>query len=200
MNSNYYYSQSEWLDSYARRLTFPQHPRGLLVIFPKRGDPPDLALRIAEYQKRYLYRAGGIDASRIAFSTPATLSETRKVQLWLLPGAGSMTMGAFTPTDRKTVSQRLDEVVATMRSLTGLQSGSKIYIIAYSGACEGDFGKRLRAANLLAEMKQYLLQKKEVLSNQMVLIDGGVMDKCEVESWLVPPGATILPTPKLREP
>jgi hypothetical protein len=199
LNSNVFYSQNEWLNSYARALTFPQHPRGLLLIFPKRGDPPDLPSRIAEYQKRYLYRAAGIDGSRIAVSTPASLSETRKVQLWLVPGAGAMPMGEFIPTDRLTISGQLDQLVFTMRSLTGVQSGSKLYIIAYSGACEGIYGKKLLATSLLAEMKQYLLQKQKVLPNQFVLIDGGVMEKCEVEPWLVPPGA-ITPKPKLREP
>jgi hypothetical protein len=199
LNSNVFYSQNEWLNSYARALTFPQHPRGLLLIFPKRGDPPDLPSRIAEYQKRYLYRAAGIDESRIAVSTPQALSETRKVQLWLVPGAGAMPMGEFTPTDRLTVSGQLDQLAFTMRSLTGVQSGSKLYIIVYSGACEGIYGKKLLATSLLAEMKQYLLQKQKVLPNEFVLIDGGIMEKCEVEPWLVPPGA-ITPKPKLREP
>ena len=199
LNSNFFYSQSEWLNGYAMALTFPQHPRGLLMIFPRRGDPPDLPLKIAEYQKRYLYRAAGIDESRIAFSTPPSLSEIRKVQLWLVPAAGPMPMGEFTPTDRKAVSAQLDQLVFTMRSLSGVQSGSKLYVIVYSGACEGDYGKKLSARSLLAEMKQYLLQKQKVLRNQMVLIDGGAMENCEVELWLVPPGA-IIPKPKLHEP
>lgn len=199
LNSNFYYSQDEWLNSYASALTLPQHPRGLLMIFPKRGDPPDLPLRIAEYQRRYLYRAKGIDPSRVGFGTPSTVSETRKVQLWLVPAAGPMPMGEFAPTDKKTVFVQLDQLVSTMRSLTGVQSGSQIYIIAYSGACEGDYGKKLLAPSLMAEMKQYLLHKSGVLTKQLVLINGGVMDKCEVELWLVPPAATT-PKPKLREP
>jgi hypothetical protein len=199
LNSNVFYSQNEWLNGYAMSLTFPQHPRGLLMIFPKRGDPPDLPLRIAEYQKRHLYRVAGIDGSRIVFSTPPSLSEVRKVQLWLLPAAGSMPMGEFTPADRKAVSAQLDQLVSTMRSLTGVQSGSKLYVIVYSGACKGDYGKKLLAKSLLAEMKQYLQQNQKVLPNEMVLIDGGVMENCEVELWLVPPGA-IIPKPKLREP
>jgi hypothetical protein len=199
LNSNFYYRQSEWLDSYARALTFPQHPRGLLMIFPKRSDPPDLPLKIAEYQRRYLYRAAGIDPSRVAFGTPSTASETRKVQLWLVPGVGPMPMGEFTPTDRKVVFTQLDQLVLTMHSLTGIQSGAKIHIITYSGGCEGEYGKKLLAAGLMTEMKQYLLQKKGVLANQLVLTNGGVMEKCEVEMWLVPPTA-ITPKPKLREP
>lgn len=199
LNSNFYYNQSEWLNSYAMALTLPQHPRGLLMIFPKRGDPPDLPLRIAEYQRRYLYRAKGIDPSRVGFGTPATVSESRKVQLWLVPATGPMPMGEFTPTDKKTVFEQLDQLVWTMRSLTGVQSGSKMYIIVYSGGCEGDYGKNLLALSLMAEMKQYLLHKSGVLANQLVLINGGVMDECEVELWLVPPGATT-PKPKLREP
>jgi hypothetical protein len=178
---------------------FPQHPRGLLVIFPKRGDPPDLPLRIAEYQRRFLYRAKGIDPSRVAFSTSAAFSETRKVQFWLVPGAGPMPMGEFTPTDQKAVFMQLDQLVSTMRSLTGVQSGSKIYIIAYSGACAGEYGKKASAPSLMAAMKHYLLHEKGVLANQFVLINGGVMEKCEIELWLVPPGA-ITPKPKLREP
>ena len=199
LNSNFFYDQNEWLTSYAMALTRPQHPRGLLMVFPTKGDPPDLPSRIAEYQKRYLYRARGIDGSRIAFSTARSLSETRKVQLWLVPAAEPMPMGEFTPTDRKVVSAQLDQLVFTMRSLTGVQSGSKIYIIAYSGACKGDYGEKLLATRLLAEMKLYLLQKQKVLPNQFVLIDGGVMKNCEEETWLVPPGA-ITPKPKLREP
>lgn len=74
-----------------------------------------------------------------------------------------------------------------------------MYIIVYSGGCEGDYGKNLLALSLMAEMKQYLLHKSGVLANQLVLINGGVMDECEVELWLVPPGATT-PKPKLREP
>ena len=199
LNSNFFYSQSEWLNGYAGALTFPQHPRGVLMIFAKRGDPRDLPLRIAEYQKRYLYRAAGIDGSRIAFSTPASVSEIRKVQLWLVPAAGPMPMGEFTPSDRKAVSAQLDQLVFTMRSLTGVQSGGKLCVIVYSGACKGDYGKKLLAMSLLAEMKQYLLQKHKLLPNQMVLINGGIMENCEVELWLVPPGA-IIPKPKLREP
>lgn len=200
LNSNFYYNQSEWLNSYARQLMRPQTSRGMLVIFLKRGDPPDLALRIAEYQKRFLYRAAGIDPSHVTVSTPAALGETRKVQLWLGPGPGTMPMGTFTPTNQAAVFAQLDQLVATMRGLTGSQSGSNMHIIVYSGACEGEYGKKLLAPSLMAGMKQYLVQKKRVLANQVVLIDGGVMDKCEVEMWLVTPGSTLTPKPKLREP
>jgi len=200
LNSNFYYNQSEWLDSYARQLMHPQTPRGMLVIFLKRGDPPALAVRIAEYQKRFLYRAAGIDPSHVMVSTPAALSETRKVQLWLGPGPGTMPMGTFNPTNQEAVFAQLDQLVATMRSLTGHQSGSTMHIIVYSGPCEGEYGKNLAAPSLLAGMKQYLLQKKRVLPTQLVLINGGVMDKCEVEMWLVTPGSTLIPKPKLREP
>jgi hypothetical protein len=46
-----------------------------------------------------------------------------------------MPMGEFTPTDRKAVFAQLDQLVLTMRSLTGVQSGSKIYLISVQPLC-----------------------------------------------------------------
>ena len=66
----------------------------------------------------------------------------------------------------------------------------------YSG---GPGNTAARADEILRRDEQYLLQNQKVLPNQFVLMDGGIMNNCEVEAWIVPPSA-IIPKPKLREP
>ena len=67
---------------------------------------------------------------------------------------------------------------------------AKGYIIFYGGKLfRGRLPRRGEAAVRAARMKPYLVNRRGVPSDQVVVIDGGYSEGWRAELWIVPPGA-----------
>jgi hypothetical protein len=201
LDSNYYNDHNTFLDSFRSQLVLPQAGRGRIVIYPKRGDPSDLPQRLADYERRYLFRKHGIDSSKISLEVGEP-RERRKVELWIVPQADPLLMSEFAPTDAATIEGELARVVQELRALKGVQGDGKIYVIAYTGAFIGSaqVSKREVTAQVLLEgVRKSVTRKYGVEADRIVTIDGGKQKEVGVELWIVPPGAAE-PAPKLTEP
>lgn len=87
---------------------------------------------------------------------------------------------------------RLDNFALT------LQNGpaNKGLIIFYGGRLfRGRLPKRGEAAARAARMKPYLVQRRGIPTDQVIVIDGGYAEEWHAELWVVPPGATM-PVPR----
>jgi hypothetical protein len=200
LDSNYYHEHSTFLDSFRSQIALPQSWRGRIVVRPKRGDPADLPLRIAEYERRYLLRKHSVETSRVSLEVGEP-GERRKVELWVVPGVIALGPTEFVPGDPARTEMHLGSVVGTMQSLKGVQAGSRVFAIAYTGAVTGrrDATREVSAASVLGEIKEALVKKYRLAPGRVVLLDGGRQKEALVELWIVPPGA-IEPAPKLDEP
>jgi hypothetical protein len=58
----------------------------------------------------------------------------------------------------------------------------------------GKLPRRDDAAARAARLKTYLVQRRGIPTNQVLVIDGGYAEEWRVEIWVVPPGASM-PTP-----
>src|SRR5882762_6873771 len=73
---------------------------------------------------------------------------------------------------------------------------AKGVIIFYGGKMfRGKLPKRGEAAARAARLKPYLVQRRGIPADQVIVIDGGYSEKWHAEIWIVPPGASM-PTPK----
>jgi hypothetical protein len=79
-----------------------------------------------------------------------------------------------------------------------LQNGpaNKGVIIFYGGRLfRGRLPKRGEAAARAARIKPYLVQRRGIPADQVIVIDGGYREEWSAELWVVPPGATM-PAPR----
>jgi hypothetical protein len=68
---------------------------------------------------------------------------------------------------------------------------AKGYIIFYGGRLfRGRLPKQGEAAARAARMKPYLVKRRSIPSNRVIVIDGGYSDAWSAELWIVPPGAS----------
>jgi predicted nucleic-acid-binding protein len=200
-DANYFDNHNTFLDSFRSELVLPQAWRGRIVIYPKRGDPPGLPQRIADYERRYLLRKHFIEPSRISLEIGEP-RERRKIELWIVPNTIPLLISEFVPTDAPTTDAELAHLVADLQALKGVQADGRIFVIAYTGQVltgAQNIKREVTAQAVLEDIKQSLLQKYGVAPDHVVLIDGGKQKGCGVELWIVPPGA-IEPLPKLAAP
>ncbi len=68
---------------------------------------------------------------------------------------------------------------------------AKGYMIFYGGRLfRGRLPKRGEAAARAARMKPYLVHRRGIPSNQVIVIDGGYAESWHTELWIVPAGAS----------
>jgi len=87
-----------------------------------------------------------------------------------------------------------DEKARLANAASTLQRGAAdivIFLVAYAGryACVGEAEKRNRRA------KNYLVTKRKVSPNRIVLLDGGYQEESVVEIWVLPGDMKPYPTP-----
>jgi hypothetical protein len=200
LDSNYYIEHGTFLDSFGSEIVLPQAWRGRIVLYPKRGDSPELAPRIVEYERSYILRRRFVDPSRLAMEIGAP-GDRRKVELWIVPTVIPIFVVDFAPASEEIIERELSNLVTMWHQLRGVQAGSKILVIAYSGTVGGDKNNRhsFVARSALEEIKSSLVQTHAVKPERIVTIDGGAYNEGKIELWLVPPGA-IEPTPLPIEP
>jgi hypothetical protein len=69
-------------------------------------------------------------------------------------------------------------------------------IIFYGGRLfRGRLSKRGEAAARAARLKPYLVQRRGIPTDRVIVVDGGYAEDWHVEVWVVPPGASM-PTPQ----
>lgn len=90
---------------------------------------------------------------------------------------------------------RLDNFTVTLQNVPG----SRGVIIFYGGRrFRGRLPKRGEAAARAARLKPYLVQRRGIPTDQVIVIDGGFAEEFKVELWVVPPGATMpIPQPTI---
>lgn len=199
LDSNYYIEHGTFLDSFGSEIVLPQAWRGRIVVYPKRGDSPELARRIVEYERSYLLRRRFVDPSRLAMEIGAP-GDRRKVELWVVPAVIPIFVGDFQPANQEITERELSGLVTMWRQLRGVQAGSKILIIAYSGTVVDNNDRHsFVAGSALEEIRSSLVQTHTVNPERIATIDGGRQSLGKIELWLVPPGA-IEPTPLPVEP
>lgn len=72
------------------------------------------------------------------------------------------------------------------------ESQAKGLMIFYGGKTfRGKLPRRGDAAARSARLKSYLVQRRGIPTNQVVVIDGGYAEEWHVEIWIVPPGASM---------
>ena len=87
---------------------------------------------------------------------------------------------------------RLDNFALTLQN----GSANKGLIIFYGGRLfRGRLPRRGEAAARAARMKPYLVQRRGISTDQVIVIDGGYAEEWHAELWVVPPGATM-PDPR----
>lgn len=100
-----------------------------------------------------------------------------------------------------------DEMAHLDNFAVALQSGpaNKGAIIFYGGRrFRGRLPKRGEAAARAARIKPYLVQRRGIPTDQVIVIDGGYAEEWHAELWVVPPGATMpapnptIPIEKIR--
>lgn len=86
----------------------------------------------------------------------------------------------------------LDNLAVTLQS----EPANKGLIIFYGGRrSRGRLPKRGEAAARAARIKPYLVQRRGIPTDRVIVIDGGYREKWSAELWVVPPGATM-PAPR----
>jgi hypothetical protein len=200
LDSNYYNDPVVFLDSFRSEIALPQTGRGRIVIYPKKGDPPDLAQKIGDYQRRYLLRSYFVEPSRIAIEIGEPRAR-RKVELWVAPAVYPMFVSEFPPADSERRDLQLAEIATRLQNLKGVLAASRIFIIAYTGSFtdEQNVKHEIAAQTILDDIKRSLVNQYRIEPDRVATIDGGKLDEAGVELWIVPPGA-IEPAPKLAEP
>jgi hypothetical protein len=91
-----------------------------------------------------------------------------------------------------------DEMAHLDNFAVTLQNGpaNKGVIIFYGGRrFRGRLPKRGEAAARAARIQPYLVQRRGIPTDQVVIINGGYREKWQVELWVVPPGASM-PAPR----
>jgi hypothetical protein len=91
-----------------------------------------------------------------------------------------------------------DEMAHLDHLAVQLQNGpdNKATIIFYGGRrFRGRLPRRGEAAARAARIKTYLVQRRGIPSERVIMIDGGYMEEWMAQIWLVPPGASV-PTPQ----
>jgi hypothetical protein len=69
---------------------------------------------------------------------------------------------------------------------------SKAVIIFYGGRrFRGRLPRRGEAAARAARIRTYLVQRRGIPSEQVIVIDGGYMEEWMAQIWLLPPGASM---------
>jgi hypothetical protein len=87
---------------------------------------------------------------------------------------------------------RLDNFAVTLQSAPA----NKGVIIFYGGRLfRGRLPKRGEAAARAARLRSYLVQRRGIPTDRVIIIDGGYMEKWQAELWAVPPGASM-PAPR----
>src|SRR5215471_10966228 len=86
---------------------------------------------------------------------------------------------------------RLDNLAVRLQS----DPSSKAAIIFYGGQVfRGRLPRRGDGATRAARIKPYLVNRRGIPSDQVLMIDGGYQKEWYAEIWIVPPGASI-PSP-----
>jgi hypothetical protein len=200
LDSNYYHDSATFLDSFRSEMTLPQTGRGRIMIYPKKGDPPDLARKIGDYERRYLLRRHFIEPSRVAIEIGEPRAR-RKVELWVVPSVYPIFISDFSPADSQWREAQLADIATRLQNLKGVLAGSKIFVIAYTGSFtdEHNIRQEVAAQTILDDIKRSLVHQYRIEPDRVATIDGGKLDEAGGELWIVPPGA-IEPAPKLTEP
>lgn len=87
---------------------------------------------------------------------------------------------------------RLDNFAVHLQN----EPAAKGLIIFYGGRrFRGRLPKRGEAAARAARIKPYLVQRRGIPKDQVIVIDGGYAEEWYVGVWVVPPGASM-PTPR----
>lgn len=72
------------------------------------------------------------------------------------------------------------------------EPAAKGVIIFYGGKTfRGKLPRRGDAVARAARLKSYLVQRRGIPTNQVIVVDGGYSEKWHVEIWIVPPGASM---------
>jgi len=83
---------------------------------------------------------------------------------------------------------RLDNLAVTLQNAPT----AKAAIIFYGGQVfRGRLPRRGDAAARAARIKPYLVNRRGIPADQVVVIDGGYLKEWYAEIWIVPPGASI---------
>ena len=83
---------------------------------------------------------------------------------------------------------RLDNLAVTLQSVPQ----DKAALLFYGGQrFRGRLPKRGEAAVRAARLKTYLVNRRGIPADQILMIDGGFMKQWFVQIWLVPPGAEL---------
>lgn len=90
---------------------------------------------------------------------------------------------------------RLDNFAVQLQN----EPSARGVIIFYGGRrFRGRLPKRGEAAARAARIKPYLVQRRGIPTDQVIVIDGGFREKWHVELWVVPPSATMpIPQPTI---
>jgi hypothetical protein len=91
-----------------------------------------------------------------------------------------------------------DEMAHLDNFAVTLQNGpaNKGVIIFYGGRLfRGQLPKRGEAAARAARMRSYLVHRRGIPTDQLIIIDGGYREKWYAELWVAPPGAPM-PAPR----
>ena len=82
----------------------------------------------------------------------------------------------------------LDNLAVNLQSAPG----NKAVIIFYGGRrFRGRLPLRGQAAARVARIKTYLVQRRGIPAESVIVIDGGYMEEWKAQIWLVPPGASM---------
>ena len=91
---------------------------------------------------------------------------------------------------------RLDNLAIQLQN----EPTAKAVIIFYGGRrFRGRLPKQGEAAARATRLKPYLVNRRGIPTDRVVVIDGGYKEEFQVEIWVVPPGAAA-PTPTLTIP
>lgn len=84
----------------------------------------------------------------------------------------------------------LDNLAVTLQQ----DPSSRAVIIFYGGRrFRGQLPKRGEAAARAARLKPYLVERRGIPAERVVLIDGGYAEEWRVDIWVIPPGVGIPP-------
>ena len=87
---------------------------------------------------------------------------------------------------------RLDNLAVHLQN----EPGAKGLIIFYGGRrFRGRLPKRGEAAARAARIKPYLVQRRGIPADHVIVVDGGYAEEWRAEVWVVPAGASM-PTPQ----